>query len=380
MNILMIIDRYHPIYGGSERQLKQLIPYLVSLGNTVNVVTRKWDASYASFEKINNVPVHRIGIPGNNLFSTFMYLLGLVIFSIKHSRKIDIIHTHGAAALGAVGRILGFLIRKPNIVKIASSTRITKMKETWGGGVILHILKKSNIILSLSKEITEELIKIKTPQERIHCISNGVDPSQFYPLSETEKQNNKKAKGFDKTTPLVICSGRLVPVKGIDTIIKAWPLVLAEHPKAHLLIMGSGGNQKDSIEKTLKESVSQTMNSNITFLGDIELPQDYYQISDLFVLSSHREGFPNSLLEGMACALGCISTNIEGVKKLINDDITGLLFEVNHFKALAQCISKLLNDSTKTQQIGQKAQELIVDQFSYDKISKDYNRLYSLIT
>lgn len=101
----MVTERYIPIWGGAENQLRQLLPYLVRSGREVAVVTRRWSRDLPSSEVVDELPVHRLGIPGTSPLATLLFITHLFFFFITTGRKCDWYHSHGAVKMGAICRI-----------------------------------------------------------------------------------------------------------------------------------------------------------------------------------------------------------------------------------------------------------------------------------
>jgi len=375
----MIIDRYVPIWGGSENQLRQLIPHLIPFNCSVTVLTRRWHKEMLPKEDVEGTNVYRVGLPGRTIFMTVAYICGLIHFSFRHRKSIDIIHTHGAAALGAMGFFLGWFIRKPNIAKIASSRRIPELKKHIFGLMILHFLKKSDIIISLSHEINKELKDLHVPSNKIRDIKNGVDILRFQPATGQQRNSWKTQRGWKGTDPIIIFAGRFVSIKGPDILINAWPTIVKAHPNARLILLGSGRDQSDSIEQLLREKIIDEKIQNVYLEGETNTPEDYFKLANIFVMPSKREGIPNVLLEAMASGLATVGTKIGGIADLIEDQKRGILIPYRDEKNLAQAIIFLLNNPEKQESFGNQAREYVVEHLTFDKIAQQYFDTYTYL-
>lgn len=376
MKVLMVIDRYFPIWGGAENQLRQLSKRLLDLGCHVTVVTRRWKESMLSRDCIDGIPVVRVGWPGTSLIATLGYILSLMYYLLRKRKAINVIHTHGAAALGALGSFAARITGLPNIAKIATAGRIPELTVNLPGQLILNLLKSSYAIICMSEEIRRELIAINTSPQRIVYITNGVDVNRFQPAPESKRHEWRIARGFSSDTPIAVFSGRLVPRKGIDVLVAAWHQVADLHPSAQLFILGSGADQPDSIENQVKSEVIEKGITNVTFVKDSPAIESYLNIADIFVFPSRKEGLPNALLEAMASGLATISSDIGGVVDLIKDDETGLLFPYGDVEALSDHIIELLNDPYKQKRLGARARQHVLSHYSFKQIAQQYIELY----
>lgn len=111
------------------------------------------------------------------------------------------------------------------------------------------------------------------------------------------------------------------------------------------------------------------MENKINFLGFNENPYPYYYYSDTYVLSSRWEGFPNTLLEALACEAKVVATTCKsGPKEIIENDKYGILVEVNNAKSLANGIMKSLEGNNKSNDRASV--------FSIEKIVKKYEEVF----
>lgn len=379
MRILMVIERYIPIWGGAENQLRQLIPHLCSKGCEVEVVTRRWDASLAAREAIDSVSVHRLGIPGTGIIPTLLFTLALFWFLLTKGRKFEVLHSHGVVNMGVLCRLACFFTGRVNVAKIATAGKILPLQGKISGKILLAIFKKCHAIAAISEEIREELRIIKTPPHRIFTTTNGVDCHRFQPGSAEEKLKLREAAGFKADDRIVLFSGRLVHRKGLDTLIKAWPEVTTSAPDTQLVIVGSGRNQPDSIEQEMITRVQQLGIKNIHFRGETTHPAKYLAMADIFAFPSRLEGFPNALMEAMAGGLPTVATTIGGVIDLITDQKTGLLIPPEDHHLLAGQILSLLNNPEKARILGQNGRRLMLEKYSFESICSDYFSLYNRI-
>ena len=374
----MIIDRYFPIWGGAENQLRQLIPHLQNLGCKIMILTRRWDKSMSEHELVENIPVIRVGWPGNNIFSTLSYLGALTWYTFHNKKSFDIIHTHGAAALGAVGHILGWLNKKANVAKVASADRIPILEKNVLGRIVLAIFRRSDAVICLSDEIHDQLKRIYVPKDRIWMIFNAVNGNKFHPYPREKYELFRDKRGLNRNDPVVIFSGNFRRRKGLDILIDAWPIIIKAHQTAHLFILGSGKFKPDSLEDQLFRIVKENNIANIHFEGDVARPEEYLGVGDILVLPSRSrtEGMPNCLLEAMASGLASASSDIDGVAGIIKNLETGILFPPEDANGLAAAVIRLLNDATLRRDIGQRAREFALKNFSFTEIAKQYFSLY----
>ena len=151
--------------------------------------------------------------------------------------------------------------------------------------------------------------------------------------------------------PIVVGVGRLVTGKGFDVLMHAFHRAVQAHPDWRLVIVGEGP-ERQRLERLAQEL---GMTDQMTITGWIAEPGDMLRTADIFVLSSHYEGFPNALLEAMACAVPVIATSCAGASEIITDDFDGLLVPVNSISGLAGALERLMTDRALRLSLGARA-------------------------
>lgn len=376
MNILMVTERYIPIWGGAENQLRQLAPHLEDKGCRVEIVTRRWHSEMTRQETIDGISVHRLGIPGNSWFATTAFVLSLVFFFLRDKNNVAVYHSHGAVNMGALCHLIAFLQRKKNVAKIASAGKIPALNHTFSGRLFLAMFKRSHAIICMTDEIRSELQEIRTPEESIFRITNGVDGIRFSRYSENQRLKWKVEQGLKATSRVVLFSSRIVTGKGLDVLVAAWEDVYEQYPECWLFIVGSGKDQPNSIESQMQVLVKKKKLQQVRFVGETDAPENYLGVADLFVFPSRHEGFPNALMEAMAAGLPVIASRIGGVTDLVQAEVNGILFESGNSVDLSRQMIEYLGQPDLLSKIGQQARLDVLAKYSFPSIASQYMTLY----
>lgn len=177
--------------------------------------------------------------------------------------------------------------------------------ETVANLLIRHSYKKADKIIAVSYGLKRELHeKFGVPENRINVIYNGYDVEEIQKKALVTFEKHFEKKDDDLW---IVTSGRMELVKGQWHLIKAFSVISSKMPKAKLVIMGDG-----SLRTKLENMVQKYgVKDKVIFTGFLNNPFPILAKSDIFVLSSLSEGYPNAIAEAMICGLPCISVDCE---------------------------------------------------------------------
>jgi GalNAc-alpha-(1->4)-GalNAc-alpha-(1->3)-diNAcBac-PP-undecaprenol alpha-1,4-N-acetyl-D-galactosaminyltransferase len=202
-----------------------------------------------------------------------------------------------------------------------------------------------------------------------------VDSSQIAvipnPVSEACMTTVRAASG--SRARQVAAVGRLVPQKGFDTLIAAFDRVAVRHHDWSLVIAGQG-----PLEASLRAQALRTRSADrITFAGLLQKPEELFAASEIFVLSSRFEGFPNVLVEGMACGCGVIATDCpSGPSEIVTPGVDGLLVPVDDIEALAVSLEKLMTGEIAARELGNAAM-VSAQRYRINAVADEWIRLFA---
>ena len=305
----MVITAYHPIIGGAERQAKLVAEELSKIGYTVSVITMRKSPDIPSREVINGVHILRFGLGENKinlitfLFSTFLYLL-------IRKKEIDLIHVHQASYVTGVVAIASCIRKMRWVAKLSNSGIKFDFKElksrSFGSIFLWFVKKKCNKFIAITSNIQKELLQAGIPRGKIEVIPNGVSVSKSI-------SNNLRKSDLDcaKDDIVFVQVSRLTDVKNHKMIISAASKIRQKNFK--ILFIGDGPN-RDIIKYKIDEL---NMGNNIKLIGSKQNIDEYYQISDVFLLPSIAEGLSNALLEACVHGLYPIVSNLAGNREVL---------------------------------------------------------------
>ncbi|MEN3980474.1 glycosyltransferase [Acinetobacter sp. CWB-B33] len=233
----------------------------------------------------------------------------------------DIVHAQAGKAAELLSKIRSWL--KP--VKFVTTVHGTKKNKA--------IYAAGDAVIAVSQALTQGI-----PAEKAHVVYNGVYAQPA--LSDQQKQSLKaeiyaQHAEMDRTQKIVMCIGRLEPVKNISLLLKAMQGI-----DANLWIVGDG-----SLRASLQaQAVQQQMQHQAAFLGFRTDARDLIQVADIVVLSSDREGFPLVMVEALQADKAMASTKVNGVIEWLPE---AYLAEIGQADQLHQAIENALSEQAK---------------------------------
>ncbi|MCT4542483.1 MAG: glycosyltransferase family 4 protein [Vallitalea sp.] len=289
----------------------------------------------------------------------------------------DLLHCHGARA-----NFLGMLIKKkyniPTVSTIHSDYRSDFDNSIYKKIVYTSLnyisLKKMDYFISITNNLKNTLLNRGFKSKKIYVSHNGIrGVEKEYSLSKQEFLNRYNIDYNSKNTYVGIVT-RLHPVKGIPVFLKAAEKVLQTNSNIIFLVAGNG-DEKYS-EKYKQFIINHKLTDNIKFLGFLKDIDNFYNLIDINVLSSHSEGFPYALLEGGLNKKATISSAVGGIPELIRHEESGLLFEDNNYKQLARYIELLSNDDKKRQELSEALYQRVKHKFSDENMANTHIKIY----
>jgi glycosyltransferase involved in cell wall biosynthesis len=178
--------------------------------------------------------------------------------------------------------------------------------------------------------------------------------------------------------PIVLFSGRLAPVKGIETLLKAVPRLKKAYPQ--VLVVLAGQVQMPNLR--LNSDLHRGLKEGVLWVGHQNPAQmmKWYQRAAVFVMPSYYETFGISCLEAMAYGLPVVATAAGGLPEVVEDGITGILVPPVDSEALAEAIICLLNSHDLRHRMGQAGRQRVLAKFTAQQVAEQTLSLYKKVT
>lgn len=297
--------------------------------------------------------------------------------SIAHllrEQRPSLVHTHLAKA-GTIGRIAARRSGTPVLVHTFHGHVLRGYFSPAVSRTYLEVERRlalrTDALVAVSHHVRDELIElgIGSP-ERWRVIPVGVELETY---SDTGGARAAARARFDLPTasPLVGIVGRLVPIKDLDTFLRAAARLAASHGDAAFVVAGDG-----ELRSALEARARSLLGKRVRFLGWVEDLPALYAALDVVVLTSKNEGTPISLIEAGAAGRPVVATRVGGVSEVVDDGATGWLVPRGDEVALAARVAGLLDRPEEAAAFGEAAKALVAERFSSARTVEAHAELY----
>lgn len=378
--VAMITSVFAPSIGGAQRVVLETGRLLRARGVETLVITRHYQG-LARYEEVQGLPTYRVGRgDAGKALAAISFILGALWLLWRMRGRYDVLHCHQMISPMTIGLLARALTGRPLVVMphrsgpIGDIGVLTTRRPFTGRLRIAAARRWANAFVCISPAIRAELRAHGVPDERLWDIANGVDVERFRPASSTEREALRHALKLP-TGPLAVFSGRLAAEKGLDVLLNAWPLALAQVPGVHLVLVGAG-EQHDAL---LAQAQRLAIADQATFAGGSDDVAPFLRAANVFVLPSYAEGLPVALLEAMACGLPCVATAIDGTAQVVQNGVTGRLVLPGDPAALANALVEAFTDDASAGW-GTQARAAIVRNYALDSVVTQYLALYRALS
>lgn len=363
--------------GGAERVVSILLNGLIDKYNITLVLMN----NIINYELPQNIEIHYLeqSEPSENGLMKFLKLpfLGFKykLFCKKKNIDISLSFMNRPNYINILSKIFGTKTKILISERIAPTMeyQTNSLKDFISRKLISNLYNKANLIIPNAHGITLDLIQLGIKESLIKVINNPVDVDKIQKL-----KNEKVTIDYDKFTFITV--GRLHPQKNHKLLLECIKIF-----DANLVIIGDGALQND-----LKESIKKDkLEKKVFLLGKKSNPFSYISKANIFILGSNYEGFPNVLLEALACGIPIISTDCKsGPREILspNSDVNfqlkdnielaeyGILTPVQNIEKFQEAMKLLINDKALRENYQKKAKKRSND-FDVSKIIKEYEEV-----
>jgi glycosyltransferase involved in cell wall biosynthesis len=274
----------------------------------------------------------------------------------------DILVAHGFSE-HLWGRYAGLLAQVPHLVQVEHNTR--ERYTRWRLMQSRWLAQYTSRIVGCSEGVKLALLAQGLPASRITAIANGIALTPFAAAAAVD---------FATRDAALVMVARLSKQKDHATLIHALALLRARGLTPVLHLAGGG---KPAHRKPLEQLANTLgLSEQVKFLGVIPNVPALLMQSQIAVLSTHYEGMPLALIEGMAAGCAVVASDVPGVREIIQDGVDGRLVAPKDPTALADALEALLNNPQLAAKLAVAARARALAEFSRERMHQGYERLF----
>ncbi|MCZ0701874.1 N-acetyl-alpha-D-glucosaminyl L-malate synthase BshA [Natronobacillus azotifigens] len=363
----------YPSVGGSGIVATELGKLLAEQGHEVHFITSS--VPFRLNKVYPSIYFHQVEVNHYPVFQHAPYDLALAnkMAEVIDAEQLDILHVHYAMP-HAICAILAkqMATHDVKIVTTLHGTDITVLGiDRSLTKMIKYGIEYSDAVTAVSDSLVQQTINMLDITKKIDVVYNFVDQTEYYYRSNERLKKEYKIKPEEK---VLIHISNFRKVKRIEDVIRTFANV-QEQVSAKLLLVGDGPEYSEMYELVKNLNIQD----QVLFLGKQNDIAGLFSIADLKLLMSEKESFGLVLIEAMACGVPCIGTEIGGIPEVIVPGENGFIVPLGDIDNAAKHAIDLLKNNEKWNRFSINALNHVSDNFSSEKILKQYLQIYDAV-
>jgi len=355
--VTVIIDSFLHANAGTENQLEKIVSGL-SGSARIEVITLRESPWLQANADAFGIKATLMPIDGVRRLRSYRTIYNL----IKHLRdtRPQVVHT-----FFPIANVLGVVA-----ARIANVPAIYSSRRDYGEWMTPRYLAATRLanrfvtaIIANSKRVADlTCTRERLSAARVRVIHNGIDLTPFAELSRSVATAH--ALAIPDQAPVIGLVANYRPMKRHETLVRALPLVLRQHPDAHVLFVGANMTPEDIESRVRALSEHLGVEENVHQVHADGNVTDYLGLIDIGINCSEGEGLSNAIMEYMAAGIPVIAADSGGNPDLVTHERNGLLFALDDHEALAGAINALISAPALRRSLASKARQFVADEFS----------------
>jgi len=316
-----------------------------------------------------------LGVPVYRLQERFRFDPHTILQLRQLVREINphIIETHHSKSHFVV-QISGLRKKRPWVAFHHGHTRAHFRMRLYEG-LDRWSLRAPTQVVAVCGAFAQRLVGMGVPREKIVVLHSSVELAPERNFSFEDLQAKKARLGISGTERIVLAIGRLSKEKAHPDLVAAVAELCRLYPElpVRLIILGEGP-ERSTIEAAIR---SAGLGRGVSLPGHMRDVSPFYEIADVFAISSHSEGSPNVLLEAMAAGVPVVASAVGGIPEIVTDQQQALLVRPRDPRALADALARILTNRCLAQALSQAARSLAATRFAPEQRARALIELYS---
>lgn len=368
---------------------------LVDLGHDVRVVSPKgvappllprWRAFHEvpGVDVFDGVPVlypRKLTLPGGRLghrnADAMRVAIARPLRAVHRRWPFDVIHAHMLVPDGWAAARVGAGLGVP-VVATAHRADVLDVPAQGPRSAerVREAVQEIDQVCAVSVAIGDAAAALGTPRRPVRTVPNGADTRVFRPRDASEA---RARLGLPDDGPVISFVGKLVPRKGVDTLIEAMGILGRRPGGAPLLVAAGIGEMREGLEE---RAAALGVADRVRFVGKVAHDEVGWWMAagDLFVLPSLSEGLPTVVCEAMNCGRPVVATAVDGTPEIVRDGETGLLVPPGDAGALAAALARILDDPALAGRMGEAALRIGRAEYTWQANARTMTGVYEELT
>jgi glycosyltransferase involved in cell wall biosynthesis len=345
MRILTVLTYYRPHWTGLTAHAVRVAEGLAARGHDVTVLTIKYHPELARDEMINGVRVVRL--QPISQFSRGMITPAFPWAAWQLFSECNVVQIHSPLPEALMVALMCKLQRRPFLMThhgdlVLPGGVFNRILQRIGDSILTNTGRMADKVTSYSQDYADHSIMLQKLKSKLEYVYPPVE----IPIPNLTDSNRWKDDLGLSDKSIIGIAGRWVEEKGFDHLLRAFPLIQASIPNAHLVF---AGEREVVYEDTFAHCVPliESIQEDITFLGLIRDQQkmaDFYAMCDVFALPSRTDMMALTQIEAMLCGTPVVASDIPGARVVVQETGFGQLSPPSNPERLAETIIDTLNN------------------------------------
>jgi glycogen synthase len=302
------------------------------------------------------------------------------------SGEFDVVHAHSPVLNGLAALQAAHARRIPFVYEIRAfwedaavdqdKTTARSLRYLATRRLEQYVVEHADAIVGIARSILDELSRRGIERDNLFQVPNGVDAEKFQPIPRDEALCAKLGIG---EVPVLGFIGSLFYFEGVSWLVRATAELRRRGGRFKLLIVGHG-DDSDAIRKAIADNDAHNF---VVFVGKVPHDQvrSYYSVADVMVYPRRSIRLtelvtPLKPLEAMAQGRTVLGSDVGGIRELVDDENTGLLFSPEDVDDFCRHASRLITDADLRNRLAQRAREVVLRQKTWTKSAARYDDVY----
>lgn len=395
MRILHVLDRSLPTVAGYTTRSAAIVEHQAALGLSPRALTGPRQGGgdpemYRGIKYLRTEPPDVLGVFDQAPVAREaleMSALYRRILSVHREEPFDLLHAHSPILCGIPAHLAARKLGVPSVYEIRAfwedaaeqrgKGRRGSLRYTTIRALETRLARSADAVVTICEGLRRDLAARGIPDDRLFVVPNGVDPDRFVPRPRDVELTARL--GF-RDKAVVAYVGTLFRFEGVSLLLEALGVLLDARNDVRGLIVGHGEDEEE-----IRAAVDRMGLAGRVVVAGKAPPEEvarYYALADVLCYPRARHRItelvtPLKPLEAMAMGKAVVASDVGGLRELIRDEDTGLLFKAGDAAALAATLARAIGDADLRRRLGERARACVAAERSYASIAKRYRAVYA---